>query len=499
MTDKWIIGKKRESTVSDWKKLIIDFRDQFPYDPVSALIVETFANSIDSGATKIEMQIQDDVFMIIDNGKGMTPYQFKEYHNIASLTKRKGEGIGFAGVGAKTFIDRAKQIVTETKSKTFKGATFWEFIGKVPEWKPIEKSEIIQSKTGTYVEVTLSEAEDKTKLNVEFVKNVIYQFYNSILLGLYDVKEVTINDEIIEGWRPDTEDIESEEKISLRINKRVVKGFLIKTKNPVPEIFQGPSIVVYGKTVAQEWFKQYPINSEHLTGIIISDYLIEILRTSKSDFDRTAMRWKYYHNRVGKFVGEWLEKVGAKPKTTRVSSDMKQISKVVEKTINDLLKLPEFNELANKIFQNILRKQVSIASRNGTLSGNVTNGGQITKGTKGAKAGGNGVLTDGDREDRGIEEKIEGDTPIERVRRKIRGGISISFDEKPENLSEGWIDPSMGEVVINMGHPAWAIAKDLDAIVYHLLRTVFTTLIEEAEPENSNEIVAKLFQKLPSM
>lgn len=127
MSEDWQIGIKQHSTVSDWKKLIRDFRDQFPYDPLTALIVETSANAIDAGAAQIEVHVNRDRYEITDNGKGMNLHDFKEYHNIASLTKRRGEGIGFAGVGAKIFLDRAEHIITETKSGGFSGTTKWAF------------------------------------------------------------------------------------------------------------------------------------------------------------------------------------------------------------------------------------------------------------------------------------------------------------------------------------------------------------------------------------
>ncbi len=60
MSDEWNIGIRRPSTVSDWKKLIQDFRDQFPYDSLTALIVETFANALDAKATKIDIHIDSD-------------------------------------------------------------------------------------------------------------------------------------------------------------------------------------------------------------------------------------------------------------------------------------------------------------------------------------------------------------------------------------------------------------------------------------------------------
>jgi HSP90 family molecular chaperone len=161
MSKTWTIGVRRPSTVSDWKKLIGDFRDQFPYDPLTALIVETFANSVDAKATTIEIEVGGhSIYKIIDNGTGMTQEDFEEYHNVASLTKKRGETIGFAGVGAKIFLDRAESITTETRSKSFEGATHWAFYGDSLEWEPIRSSNVIKSKTGTYVSVNITTIQD---------------------------------------------------------------------------------------------------------------------------------------------------------------------------------------------------------------------------------------------------------------------------------------------------------------------------------------------------
>lgn len=501
MTKEWCIGEEYESAVSDWKKLIIDFRDQFPYDPLTALIVETFANSLDAGATEIKVYIDtnEGVFKIIDNGKGMSQEQFIEYHNIASLTKRKGEGIGFAGVGAKIYLDRCEYIRTETKSKDFFGASYWRFIGKKPKWKPVKTKEVIPYKTGTCVEVKIDDKEDKIKFNSKFVENVLHQFYNAILLGFYRVKKVYINDKSLSGWMPDEEETEEKEVIDIRIGKNRVKGFLLKVDSQLPEIFQGPSIVVYGKTVTQEWFRQYPICADRITGLIIADYLIKILRTSKSDFDRTAMLWKYFHNRIGNFIGNWLEKIGAKPKPPKVSKSLKELSQIVEETVNKLLKLPEFSEIANRLFQSYLRKTVVIKSEKGIDLGKNISGVQKISGTLGGATSGGKVPTIGNDEGEGVQEDEAGDIPIERVRRRVKGGIRIMYDDKPENFLEGWIDPSLQAVVINTGHPAWRIANEFKSQVYHLLRVVFTVLAEEINVEEPKKVIANLFLKLPEV
>jgi hypothetical protein len=500
MSEDWQIGTRQHSTVSDWKKLIQDFRDQFPYDPLTALIVETFANALDAGATIVEIHVSGDRYQITDNGKGMNLHDFREYHNVASLTKRQGEGIGFAGVGAKIFLDRAEYIITETKSEGFSGSTRWAFYGDSLEWEPIAALNKVGHSTGTYVEVKLRNDEDIGKLAPQSAKEVLQQYYNSALLGFYNVRSVTINEKRIEPWQVSAGDVEKRKDFELKYGGHHVKGFFIKSTKALPEEFQGPFVVVYGKTVMQWWFRQYPLNGDTFHGLISADHLIDILRTSKSDFERTSMIWKKFHGKMGQVLSRWLDEIGAKPTLPSLPTDLEKMSRELEKSINQVLKMPELADLANTIFQNIVQRTVAIQSRASELTGSEMEGKQETTGTLGGLGEGKGVDTSGQEEGKGIVEDESGLSPIERVRRRVRGGIKIGYDKQPENLLEGWIDPGKQAIIINTGHPAWKVAEGLTlqarderVRVYHILRAVFGTLVEEGGIESPKETLAKLF------
>jgi hypothetical protein len=277
-------------------------------------------------------------------------------------------------------------------------------------------------------------------------------------------------------------------------------GFLVKSTKALSEEFQGPFVVVYGKTVLQWWFRQYPVNSETFYGLVLADPLIDILRTSKSDFDRTSLLWKKFHGKMGRVLSEWLDEIGAKPGIPPVSTDLGRMSRELEKSINQVLKMPEFSDLANSLFQNILQRAVAIQSAVGELKGTEMEGKQKTTGTLGGSGEGRGVDTVGNDEGKGIVEDDSGLTPIERVRRRVRSLIRIGYDEQPGNQLEGWIDPGRAAIIINTGHAAWKVAdgltlqaKDERVRVYHVLRTVFVTLVEEGGIESPREALAKLF------
>jgi hypothetical protein len=438
----------------------------------------------------------------------MTPWEFREYHNIASLTRRRGEGIGFAGVGAKIFLERAEYTLTETKFRTFQCATNWAFREKSLEYEPIQSPNKIPYPTGTYVEVKLKDREDINKLTPQFVKETLQKQYNAILMGLYNIRTVAINEERVEPWQVAADELEERKDLNFRFGGHHIRGFLIKARRELPDEFQGPFIVVYGKTVKQCWFRQYPdlLMIKTFYGLILADYLINILTTSKSDFELTSMLWKKFHGKMGRVLSEWLNKIGARLRPPTVPTDLDRMSRELERSINDVLRLPEFTDLANTIFQNIMRRTVGIRSERGEFAGTEVEGSQRTTGILDGLSEGGGIDMIGEEEGTGIIEDESGATPIERVRRRVKGGIRIGYDDRPEDPSEGWVgvDPQTqrNAIIINKGHPAWKVAEGLTlqahaehVRVYHVLRSVVTALIEESGIENPKEVARKLFSK----
>ena len=79
--------------------------DMYEYEPWEVLVLEAVANGMDAGANRIDIRFGDqNTVMFHNNGRPMGKRDFANYHKISSSTKRKGEGIGFAGVGAKIYL-----------------------------------------------------------------------------------------------------------------------------------------------------------------------------------------------------------------------------------------------------------------------------------------------------------------------------------------------------------------------------------------------------------
>ena len=77
------------------------------------------ANSLDAGADRIDIDYdeQQKILVVKDNGKGMSSSDFEQYHDFAAGLKKRGGGIGFAGVGAKISFNIAQKVVTETRGE----------------------------------------------------------------------------------------------------------------------------------------------------------------------------------------------------------------------------------------------------------------------------------------------------------------------------------------------------------------------------------------------
>lgn len=116
-----------ESLPVDRLHALQDFLDMCHYRDEDVLVNEALANAQDiflkdgkkNGRIEISLKSTNDEAGYIDfhnNGSPMNQAQFERYHTIAGSHKKKGGGIGFAGVGAKVFLvsNQGGEIITMT-------------------------------------------------------------------------------------------------------------------------------------------------------------------------------------------------------------------------------------------------------------------------------------------------------------------------------------------------------------------------------------------------
>ena len=116
----------------DLLHLLEDLRDAYPGDLEETILTEVVANSLDSGASRLSVLTDpaERTVVVADNGSGMGRRELSRYHDIASSTKTRGEGIGFAGVGIKLGLLVAEEVLTETRKGDTHVATRWHLASR---------------------------------------------------------------------------------------------------------------------------------------------------------------------------------------------------------------------------------------------------------------------------------------------------------------------------------------------------------------------------------
>lgn len=111
----------------DLVHLLEDLRDAYPGSLEETILTEIVANALDSGARRLDLDIDApaSTLLAVDDGSGMSRRQLARYHDLASTGKRRGKGIGFAGVGIKLGLLACDEVVTETLQGRQHAATSW--------------------------------------------------------------------------------------------------------------------------------------------------------------------------------------------------------------------------------------------------------------------------------------------------------------------------------------------------------------------------------------
>ena len=116
----------------DLLHLLEDLRDAYPGATEETILTEIVANALDSGATTIAITTDAaaPALTIADDGVGMRRRDLARYHDIASSTKVRGAGIGFAGVGIKIALLVCTEVITETRRGKHHVASAWHLASR---------------------------------------------------------------------------------------------------------------------------------------------------------------------------------------------------------------------------------------------------------------------------------------------------------------------------------------------------------------------------------
>jgi len=289
----------------DLLHLLEDLRDAYPGALEETILTEIVANSLDSGARRIQLAADAATagLVVVDDGSGMRRRELARYHDIASSAKTRGQGIGFAGVGIKLGLLVCEEVLTETRRGKTHVATRWHLASRHrAPWKWIPPLGMVAER-GTAVRLRLRNPLSPL-LDAGFVEAVLrrhYQplfapFFAPVLVPWYP-RGVTVE---VNGRALEPEEVALEtaplEIRAARKRKPSALGYLMRAPEPLPEERRGLAISTLGKVIKHgwDWLGVTPAAPERIGGLIEVPALAECLTLNKADFVRVGPRGATY-------------------------------------------------------------------------------------------------------------------------------------------------------------------------------------------------------------
>jgi hypothetical protein len=517
----------------DLRHLLEDLRDAYPGEIEETILSEVVANALDSGASSIRVLADpgERTVVVVDDGSGMGRRQLTRYHDLATTTKTRGEGIGFAGVGIKLGLLVAEAVLTETCHGATHVATRWHLASrhKAP-WQWVPPPGWV-GKRGTAVGLHLRNPLSPL-LDPGYVETILRLHYEPLFDAAFDgmltphyPRGVTfaVNGRVIEG----SSSVGGRERAALAVKlprkrKPSASGFLERWASPLPGDRQGIAVSTLGKVIRRgwDWVGLSPASPELLSGLIEVPGLAGALTLNKGDFIRAGRRGVTYlayrkaiQEAVQTQLTTWGEARDREDKARRRAA--RPIERDLEAVLVDLAE--EFPTLSA-----LVEQRAGGQRRLPTGGGEPRAGSVLAAGARGTveparAAEGPDRLQDGASEaatatDHGElpgasaaegaadaeTPTAEGETkaavatgtlpPVGRTagdrRRPTRYGLGIDFAERPDWTEMGRLVEST--VIVNTAHPAYRRAVASRSEGYHTALSVGLALAAVAvEPSGA--------------
>jgi len=342
----------------DLLHLLEDLRDAYPGSLEETIVGETVANALDSGATNIAFDADPAAasLAIVDDGEGMTRAQLRRYHDLAATSKRRGRGIGFAGVGIKLALLACDKVVTESRRAGRTAATSWRLASRQrAPWEWIAPIGLVQGPSGTAVRLRLANPLAPLLDPGWLVATLLRQFaplfdpgFDDILANAYargivfhvngrEVPRAPLAHVRILGDARllDRSDVAARLP---RKRKPSALGWLARFDAPLPDLERGVAIATLGKVIKRgwDWIGVTPAAADRITGLIEAPGLAEALTLNKADFIRAGQRGATYlayrkivQEAAGAQLAEWGDEPkpppARRPRTRRIERDLEHV------------------------------------------------------------------------------------------------------------------------------------------------------------------------------
>ncbi|MBI4194184.1 MAG: ATP-binding protein [Betaproteobacteria bacterium] len=511
----------------DLLHLLEDLRDAYPGSLEETVLTEIVANALDSGASliRIAADAASASLTIADNGSGMQRRELARYHDLATSTKARGRGIGFAGVGIKLGLLACKDVVTETRRGKSHVASQWHLASrhKAP-WRWVPPPGMVTER-GTAVRLALSDPLSPL-VDRGFVEAAIRRHYQPLLDPAFDGVlsalyprgvAFEVNGAVMQKLACEVPEIGPLAIYPRRKRKPSAAGYLVRDSVPLPEDQRGLAISTYGKVIKRgwDWLGITPNAPERIGGVIEVPMLAASLTLNKGDFIRSGQRGAAYLT-VRKAIQEVvLHQLAAwgdsreQPEKARPRS-LRVLERDLERVLMDLSDgFPLLASLVEHRRGGQKRLPLGQQARAGDGFGVSPAG----PGARSNHTGENGPPPAASPDHVAAEpppqnpEAIpppepEAEPPAhglelpaaQRERRPARLGLAVQFEERPG-------DPELGRLVestvlINQAHPAYQRAAASRSEGYHIALSVALALAPLAvEPAKEHAFVTAFLSR----
>ncbi len=506
----------------DLLHLLEDLRDAYPGSIEETMLTEIVANSLDSGASRILIDADPGqaTLTVMDDGSGMQRRELARYHDLASSTKSRGQGIGFAGVGIKLGLLVSEEVLTETRRGKTHVATSWRLSSRHrAPWKWIPPPGLVGAR-GTAVRLKLQNALSPL-LDPGFLESAIRRHYQPLLDPAFEQFlaphyphsiHFIVNGRLLEkqAWQgPETAPLEIR---LVRKRKPSAVGYLVRQHMPLSEEGRGIGISTFGKIIKRgwDWLGLAPQAPERIGGLIEIPALAACLTLNKGDFIRVGPRgasYLAYRKAIQEVVSRQLTTWGdaREPAEETRRRAVRPLERDLERVIEGLSL--DFPLLAALVEHRVGgQKNLPMGKVEGT--GNALSSIAAFAAPMPHHAEDAAVEPPHAEGPRANEETCPLETPstpeppvsaaslqeTTTARRPARYGLSIQFEDRPD-------DPELGRLVestvwINTAHPAYRRAMASRSEGYHLALSVALSLAPLAtDPKGEHAFVTAFLSR----
>jgi hypothetical protein len=499
----------------DLMHLLEDLRDAYPGSLEETIVTEIVANSLDSGASRITFHTNhaDSTITVLDDGAGMTRTQLRRYHDLATSTKQRGRGIGFAGVGIKLGLLACESVLTESRSGRSHVATRWHLKArhKAP-WVWTDAPGIVEG-NGTAVQLVLANALSEL-LDEGFIEATLRRHFQPLvesdftaLLSAHYPRGICfgVNDSVLEmDAGPD-----ARVHVAVRLprkRKAAAAGYIFRSSEVLPESMRGIGISTRGKVIRRgwDWLGLTPNGADRIGGLIEAPALADCLTLNKADFLRSGPRGAMYlafrksiQEALAEPLSRWDENHAHDDETRR------RRARPLERDLRDVLArlardFPLLDALA--IRRPGGQRRLSLASNAASESPDLfvpaveSAPEDSTDGAATQEEASTPEREVPDAERTPENEEVRAELGTGAKKRRAHLGLRIDFEQLPESNSLGRLVEST--IWVNESHPAYLRAAASRLQSYHLAVTVAMTLAPLAGEQNAaHEFVSAFLER----